>query len=229
MNAKIEKMLKSLSPELQKDLKQSYVFLEKAEKRRRNKFQCTDEQKNLLRTALKKYEPIHVEKFIVDLQEVCHHMMWRLSRGDRTQHKMEVEGMLKNFKHTISDLKRLVYPKKPTYVYYDDLTPDKLAHINGTHTNAIEALHALQAIVRRLEAALSAEKRTQGRPPAESFHFARTIANIFSIHIENPTTYDDGPFAEVVRIAFEIIGLPSRDPSRPIRAAAKRKNPSSPS
>ena len=41
--------------------------------------------------------------------------------------------------------------------------------------------------------------------------------------IDKPTTYEGGPFYEVVCIAFDAVGLLSEDLSRAIRAALKNQ------
>ena len=82
------------------------------------------------------------------------------------------------------------------------------------------AFYALEEISGFLSASLSPPQK-QGRPPVDKTGFVKSIVNAYRRHIDEPTTYRDGPFFETVQIILRAVNMPSEDPSRTIQAALK--------
>lgn len=70
---------------------------------------------------------------------------------------------------------------------------------------------------------LSKKEQKKGRSPANNDYFVSQIAMAYSKLIGKPTEYKDGNFFRIVKTLFEILDMPSVDPSRSIRAALKNR------
>lgn len=62
----------------------------------------------------------------------------------------------------------------------------------------------------------------RGRPSADEDGFVEALARLYAQYIEPPSSYAEGPFANLVRFALELADRPSQDPSRPIAAALRK-------
>ncbi|MFU2209530.1 hypothetical protein [Solidesulfovibrio sp. C21] len=81
------------------------------------------------------------------------------------------------------------------------------------------ARHSLERLNTFLEAREKSLPLSKGRPKTDQHGFVKVLAFLYRRYIGRPSSYENGPFAEVVRIALAAVGLPADDPSRAIRAA----------
>jgi hypothetical protein len=194
----------------------------------------TDEENRSLGDALDKYERKEVERFISHLEFYCQDMNLILDSPKKSDLKTDLQGMVNNFKKTLHYLKRLERGK-PLLSYTDTMTEllekreavskDPKYMEDGVRLRGLklawEAVGPLENLIHEIEGRLEAEEPTIGRPKADSLGFIRAVADIFTKYLGRPTTYEDGPFVRVCRIALEALSLPAKDPSRAIRTALK--------
>lgn len=91
-----------------------------------------------------------------------------------------------------------------------------LSQYSGEAITATRSLKKLNELLALREQSLPISR---GRPKVDQHGFVKVLAYIYRRYIGRPSSYENGPFAEVVRIALAAVGLPADDPSRAIRAA----------
>lgn len=83
------------------------------------------------------------------------------------------------------------------------------------------AADSLLDFIKLLKSDSGMQKRSVGRPKADQIGFIKKIAEIYRQHVGRTSAYPYGPFYEVVSIALEAVGLPSKSPGRGIKEALK--------
>ena len=197
----------------------------------------TDEEKDSFRLSLKKTgtNQEKTEQFISHLESICDEIKSCLNSPKRDKVRSDREEALKAFKKAMSVVEDILsmekcltdftgmldigdlspYDKKNPQPYRDEVSSFM------THLRFADAMRKpLQNMIALLEKDLS-RKRPVGRGGADERNFIRNIAEIYRRHIGKPTSYPYGPFYAVVSVAFEAVGLPSKDPIRGIRIALK--------
>lgn len=197
-----------------------------------------------LETLLKEFhnDRISLEKLHkIDIfcKEVCRYI-WILKRRllrNQSDKKIidDISKMKTDFNATKFHLERIItngpsflgelYPSIDEIDARDGGKEDYLHTYSKCVGDACAALEYLKKVQAVLETREKAVKPSPGRPGADRHGFVRALANTYRRWIGRPTTYDDGPFVEVVRIALSAAGLPADDPSRAVRAALKEHSP----
>ena len=96
---------------------------------------------------------------------------------------------------------------------------EKALAITKIQNESIRATQALNSILESLDNFKAEFPTKSGTPKADSHGFVKALALAYKKFIGEPSSYPEGPFATVVRIALEAAGLPHADPSRKIKAA----------
>lgn len=98
---------------------------------------------------------------------------------------------------------------------------------------ADKAIETLESFIQTLEQYHSSEeerekkelaeknKQKPGRGTANNDYFVSQIAKVYTKFIGTPSAYKEGTFFRIVKTLFEILEMPSVDPTRSIRAALK--------
>lgn len=193
----------------------------------------TPDEKESLQTELKMFSPESVKIFIYRLQDQCQHTLRIMSIPKRTDHRENLEDLLKTFKTTLPYINRLE-KGEPLLSYTRSVADLPQLWDDAEAQNAIiaglklssEIAGPLNDLIKIIDNQLKKEKsRGRGRP--ESF-VKGLIEVILKIYIqsfqEKPISYNIGSFKEVVSITLGIVGLPSEDPSSMIRQILKKSN-----
>ncbi len=172
-------------------------------------------------------------------KEVCRYVLIFKRRLSREQSDKEmIDGISKiktDFNATKYHLERIIingpsflgemYPSIDDMDARDGGKEDYLPTYSRCVGDALAALEYLKKVHAVLEAREKAIKPSPGRPRTDRHGFVKALTNTYRRWIGRPTTYDDGPFVEVVRIALSAAGLPANDPSRAVRAALREHSP----
>lgn len=195
----------------------------------------------LCKELLPKYDRERVLAFLIELARACELKATVKTMMEIADHRSKMRRIHKHLEDTIRYLQEIAesggryrddnFPQKPVF----ELIP--ISHFKETWflaglkelslessalTSAKEALPHMEDLVKILnevEDILEERKASPYRPKADADGFVQEIAEIFIEHLDRPTTYYDGPFAQVVRLALKTAGLRAKDPSRSIRKA----------
>jgi len=188
------------------------------------KFSFTEDEEESLRDVLKNYDSDVVEQFISVLGELCRKKISIIKNPNISESYKEIGRMLRSFKRALPYLKDLTefqklhhFPKR-----VDDTSGAHYDSVLKVADNAGHAYFPLLSLVEIFEKAVKTDKRPRGRPEVDTDNFIYSVAKLFTFCFEKPTTYEEGPFADVVRITLESMELPAEAPSRSITKAIKR-------
>jgi hypothetical protein len=84
---------------------------------------------------------------------------------------------------------------------------------------AWKAIPSLAAFRDELAATIEYNEQDRGRPSPIAGEVVEEIAWFYDMYLDEPTMYAEGLFADVVTFILEAVDLPSRAPTRQIRAA----------
>lgn len=191
----------------------------------------TQEEREALQGVLVKFPDEKVSAFISDLEKLC---LWELSYlKDRnvTFDRTEKKRMLRHFEKTQKELLQLVDRKvkaqeNKSILEIGVVSDEMVLEHDRLYWLMLTAAMKLKEIV----TVIQNESSSPGRPATDSAtgDFVKIVAHGFKNFFEKPTAYgsskdeiEDKPFFAVVQIALEACGLPSKDPSRHIKAALK--------
>jgi hypothetical protein len=174
----------------------------------------SDDQKEILKQSLKKYDPQKVDGFIHWVNKLFFHFEGMV-RGSKkglghTDWVLEQKSMVGHLKKASEDLVKVSLRflfKEENYVW-----------------DIFFARGVIDKLILLLEKNLMMNKRKKGqRKTAEldPYGIDRLLAEKFLRSFEKPTSYDGGPFMTVVRIVHENLGLPFIDPSKSVRKILK--------
>lgn len=217
-------------------------------KKNKQDFRFSDDQKSQLESALKKYNQGEVRWFIGLLEPKCGILLRIKSNLSRLDNREKIGDAIKDLRKAlghveqinaekfipspqryfmISSDERVQVDESGKFVLHEDFEtedPDKEARAVSffTHECTSALIKPLQALILILERSLKVEARGSGRPRADENNFIRSIAVDFTRHFGKPHPYR-GVFHEVVRIAFEAMGIGNEDQdySRGIRQALR--------
>lgn len=206
-----------------------------------NWFHFSDEQWAELKRVLDKYEKAHgqgwssnVNRFIVEVENCCKAMPYLKSKQDLADHRDNLKRIERDLKVTAKDLKTMCHKNFNLIpqVHINDTTGPgikkywhKNAECSDTAYIAYGPVIKLLEMVQHAKSSLDNRKPSQGRPRTDPQGLITEIARIFARHIDKPTTYDNGPFVEVLRIVLDALNLPAKDPSRAIKKAIQEISP----
>lgn len=194
----------------------------------------TKDERRKLKAVLKKFDKEAVESFLNGLEFICHGMMFMKKMPKRADLRYEKDRILRRFKNTIKELKRIA-DRKVLLDYWDDIKYiviegyEKAATLreNERWQMAMDALVNLEKLTKIIESL----KPPGGRPSADKHGFVYRIALGFNHFLTRPTTYkaavdepERQPFYEVVKICFQAVGMKTQDPTRSIKSAIKLLN-----
>jgi hypothetical protein len=146
----------------------------------------------------------------------------------------EIDRIVKNVNKWIETLNELIshrYYLSDIYGGIDRLAAIRLNQIENATGNVGKNILALQHEAFKARDSLAELLNSldgfrhefpiqkAGRPKADESGFVAALALAYTKFIGKPSTYPDGPFAAIVRIALEEVGLPCTDPTRKIEAA----------
>jgi hypothetical protein len=215
-------------------------------------FSFSDEQWNDLKRILKKYETgngkkfsSNVNQFILELECICSLSKKMMTWDNYLKNRRNLEALRKHLQKAlkilnpsaIDDHGKLKAAESGPFTlsaypqtYYDETKITTLAEILPKEqsfwkraNNAILAIMNLLALLNDSKRFMDAKKKKRGQQPADQDKLVSSIGEAFQRHLgERPTSYQEGPFVEVVRIALKAIGRDSEYPDRQIRAAIKQ-------
>ena len=185
----------------------------------------TTEEALEIREALRDYGVKYVIRFLIEVEAVCSK---QLSLTDQPLKKADIDAekkkMIGHFEKAQKDIEALLDNKirlVPT-VKVNELPLEDMADVElyeRYRQRLLTAFYALDDVSKLIAASITPQK--QGRPQVDQTQFVKTIVEIYSRHIDTPTTYRDGPFFAVIQAILKAVNLPSEDPSRAIQAALK--------
>ncbi|MBW2075848.1 MAG: hypothetical protein JRI58_14090 [Deltaproteobacteria bacterium] len=191
------------------------------------RFRFSNEDIDRLRDALKPYEKAHVDTFIARLELLCAIKPKLNTLKEMRDHREKLKTINNHFKATLKDLKKICsknFSLLPQAKIADTKDFSSLNTIVKSVDLIVEVygpLKQLADIIRNTERQLEVIKPGRGHPRADTQGLVREIKEMFEKHLGEASSYEYGPFSDVVRITLEILDLPSKDPSRPIRRAVK--------
>jgi hypothetical protein len=199
----------------------------------------SDEEINELQDALKDYDQENIDWFRSLLEVTCGLMKMHLTMPSPSEQIEDLRDIQKSFDRTIDNTYRLglrykigmedFYTKLDEIPWDDDEAFEykKLKSFFKISELARLSLFTLIDMIDETIKRIEKQKPPKaGRPRADDINFVKQIADTYSDTIDNPTTYKDGPFAQVVRVALKHVGLPYKDPRRSIAKAVKEAPPS---
>jgi hypothetical protein len=189
-------------------------------------YRFTDEEKEVLQWELKKYDSPKAQHFISELEELCSEMIILIKHTDRKAVKKRKDKMIGHFEKALDDLK-FIESLKGMREYWEDMKSIFAEDYSRvTSVMNFETWKTIMFAINNLEEIIALLKKdeipTGNR--VDPFGFATTIAEMFALHLEKPTTYRDGPFSQVVRIALNAIGIEIEDPARHVALAIENLN-----
>jgi hypothetical protein len=182
-----------------------------------------------LRTILNKHSKEQVNEFIDELQWLLKFRQYLINnREELDEHRKQFKRIKKHIKAVLEDLK-LIYKKQFSLLLplkFDDLHGDKIESDDTINHNAIiaaeMAFNSLFSFLVFLEDAqdvLDEDRSGRGRKSADHDGFIREIAFLFNEKLGMPTTYPYSDFFMLIQELYNILGLPSEDPSRAVISA----------
>lgn len=187
----------------------------------------TSDEKNELRHALKGVAPPEaIEAFIAGAEELCQTKKDCLvAQPTPAETRAAREKLLRDCRKAIKTLGRFKDYELDIYRIEDIDASTWDSHVGDEiFMEARKIYFTLENLIEKLEKFhrhKEKKKRKQGRPEADKDRFIRSIKWVYEEYIAPATLYEDGPFFQVVRLALEFVGLPSKYPTKSIRAAMK--------
>lgn len=193
-------------------------------------FFSEDQLEQLNKELSPKFSESKISFFIEDLADLCSRRVDLPSKVHVADYRDEIRMIQKRLKATLRDLRRIIDNRldlAPSFTL-DDIRSGNLVtelqetmNVTSLASKALEPLQELLNSLNEVEHILEARKPPPYRGRADAEGFVKNIARLFSKFLGEPTTYEGGPFFNVVIIALDAVGLPATDPSRAIRAAVK--------
>jgi hypothetical protein len=97
--------------------------------------------------------------------------------------------------------------EKPIHEYIDIADDDRGELMHQLMENFSKMIPLLRASIRIIEDIEKKDPKKHGRPTADEDNFVYDLAYYFLIWIETPTTYDGGPFYNLVLQLYKVLGL----------------------
>ena len=192
-----------------------------------NDIPFADMHKELIKESLKNYNPESVKIFIEKLCDCWQVACCLLDQPDTKTYRNDRRSMLNILEKSseLLDTIRKGYPGLYHLSKYSLINNQTLAaeHLECQEL-AVTTDNLLRLLIKKIKRFdyLLNEQIHKGRPSADSKEIVTEIAKIWeSCFSEKPSQYRDGPFVTVIKIIFEGLNLPSKDPQRSIRAALK--------
>jgi hypothetical protein len=196
----------------------------------RHEWHFTEDERDRLRCELfkrERFEDTDIEDLIKHLEVYCWFMKGILveKESDITARREDVLSDCKKTFHHLEKIWRgraLLIPFALPNLETSKEEKEKDAELLvQTLKKSRVAADSLLDFIKLLESDPGLQKRSVGHPKADRLGFIKKIAEIYRQHIGKPTSYPYGPFYQVVSIALEAAGLPSKQPDRGIKAALK--------
>jgi hypothetical protein len=193
-------------------------------------YQFTEEEKERIFDELQRYREKDgaIEQFIKMTERDCNWAIWMREAQSRTDHRMILDDTIKNIKNSIYDLKRICrcdiyFPIQRDFEIGTEPCVNMETLISciaqqGLVEESAYAVKHLNNVLKILESYKEAPGK-RGAPEAFQTKLVRQMAFNFNMIFEKPTSYKGHPFFQVVCTIFEILDLPSEDPSRAVRKA----------
>jgi len=180
----------------------------------------TDIGKKEIRQWLTSYKPDKVEAFLRELDPCLIDVIQILDCRKTYIPSIEYK------KNILKALKKVI--QKVETMYDKDIMGRPVEHMARiVFLQATPQWRPLYEIKTRLEKEIS-EQAKPGRPREFisylEWDITFEIARLFAKYIEKPAFYRDGPFYNVVRLAFKFLELPNKAPDRSIKAVLKALN-----
>lgn len=202
-----------------------------------NWFRFSDEQWKRLRQILKKYEKTNglgfgnnINRFIIEVEACCKVFPYLATGQALADHRDRLYIIEKSLKSVAKELKFMCSKGFNVILqtHIRDTEGRNMAKFlekssecsNAVYSAYIPLMRVLR-IIQGFRKTLDAEKPRRGRPHTDPQGIVTEMARIFAEHIGKPTTYEGGPFAEVVRPVLESVNLPAQDPGRSIKKAIR--------
>jgi len=197
-------------------------------------WQLTDDEQNDIRRLLQDAAPKeHIERFLRKLNWLCRVKKQLMAQPPRSKVRATRERILADCKAALGHLKQSARGRAITWhietfdwLMWRRESPREHDDTFATFwpaflASAQAAIEPLETFVATLERHHAAEKKATGRQRADSDFFIRKVRDLYREYIGRPTAYKDGPFWAVVIAVRHMLGLPSKDPERPIARALK--------
>jgi hypothetical protein len=177
----------------------------------------------------------NITLFLIEAEQACIAFKKLKTAKDVAYHREKLADIKNNMRQALKDLK-CVLGKDTKF----QLVPQK--HLNDTagqpeafkrfiedttvFFEAFDSLKKAETLIAEAEAQLKKEKPKRGRPEADPQGLVNEIVFSYSRHIAKPKVYKSekhtgGCFYIIIYI-LELMGLPHKDPSRPIEKAIKK-------
>jgi hypothetical protein len=195
----------------------------------------TKDEKRDLKIALKRFNTKKVKKFISHLECYCQDVAFLLKAPSKTDHRAELETILKSFKKSLKHLKRmergksaLSFQRSMTEVLNGRKAKVKDPHAETDNVNTLlkglelswEAYGPLKQLADIIEIKLNTGKQKRGRPESFAVGVSKAIEEIWIQYFEKiPSPAKGGPFSQCVVIALSAVGLEIPYPTKSIEKA----------
>jgi hypothetical protein len=170
---------------------------------------------------------VRVATFVEKIEMTCTEAKDLAEQPTRADMREARRRVLKRCRAALKELRRIAQGRGD-YIYLSIMDPiDGEGDPDGELGDQVfyaarEAFSPLLNFVEVMEKAHQADIRLAHRAPADSDRFVRRLASIYREHIGEPSSYAGGAFYALVKEVLRILGVPSKDPSRRIRAALAR-------
>ena len=216
--------------------------------KRQADFQVSENEWQVIRTALAKWEPeidlqsipkedqgkireALLDNFILHVEEQCRFFLDYIKRMPPAKHYIELDKVLKHLNLCMEDLEKIASGEFFTARHYHvnemneeiseakSVVRDQLCDHAG---DALKPLRNIENLLKMLSKELETPLKTGRRTVDLGSSLIDKIAELYRKDLlAKPTTYPQGPFTQVVKAVLNILDLPTEDPSRQIRKAAK--------
>ena len=193
----------------------------------------SDEERNRIIDLVKMQKPdcqCWIDSFIFKLEIDCQWLLWIKKTSSKLDHDGLLRDGLKSFEKSIKILKKIVNLNFyiPMNAIIDaDQTEKEISHpVFETFVDQVAAKksvllanNALEPMEHLVKILKLYQPQKTGNRQRISTKFIRQFSETYRLFIGEPTQYRDGLFFDIVRIVFEIVGIPHSDPSKAIKAA----------
>lgn len=174
---------------------------------------------------LNNFKEEQVKRFIVELRDCCEGAACLLDQPDYKSYKNDRKSMVALLEKSYALLYEInegrLIRQLSSFSVFDEYNPE-YRECQELAITARNLLNILIQKIKRLDDTMG--KRFKGRPNADSKGIVAEMAKIWErCFNKKPTTYVDGLFMVVVKIALEGLNLPYKYPERKLRAALRKR------